>query len=97
MGAHASGHGPAPEPTGGVGGGIRISAQQVSEHDGAHPIGSLHLAGSQYRGWGHGLYAAGGPGCGCPPRGPTTLNGSLGVEVASATKGKERKWISLHF
>lgn len=41
---------------------MRTSAQHVSEHEGAHPIGSLHLAGSQYRGWGHGLIAEGGPG-----------------------------------
>ena len=85
--------GPTPDPTGGVGGGMRMSAQQVSEHEGAHPMGSLHLAGSQYRGWGHGLYAEGGPGCGWPPKGPTTLYGSglVGSGVVSIERRKRGK------
>lgn len=67
-----------------------MSAQQVSEHEGAHPIGSLHLAGSQYRGWGQGLIADGGPGCGWPPRGPITLYGS-GLAGAGVVSIERRK------
>lgn len=68
-----------------------MSAQQISEHEGAQPIGSLHLAGSQYRGCGQGLLADGGPGCGWPPSGPTTLYGSAFVVGSGETIEKRRR------
>ena len=75
-----------------------MSAQQISEHEGAQPIGCLHLAGSQYRGCGQGLLADGGPGCGWPPSGPTTLYGSAFVVGSGETIEKQKKEkISLHF